>query len=73
VKFDANASSEIKSTHSPLRRISLPAGQFHRRRRFISPERVDLTEKGLSFESPFSVYGLQKDIFGSFVYDFELS
>jgi hypothetical protein len=55
VKFDAIASSEIKSTHSlltanftRLRRISHCVAIFH------PPARVDLAEKGLSFESPFS-------------------
>ena len=37
VKSNADAFGEMKSTHPPSRRISLPAGQFHRRRRFHPP------------------------------------
>ena len=48
MKFDAIASSEIKSTHSPLRRISSNGVGFHRRRRFRPPARVDLVEKPTS-------------------------
>ena len=39
VKFDADASSEIKSTHSPARRISHCEAIFH------PPVRADLAEK----------------------------
>ena len=39
------ASDEIKSTHSPSRRISPNEVGFHRSRRFHSPARVDLVEK----------------------------
>ncbi len=39
MKFDAIASSEIKSTHSPSRRISHCKAIFH------PPARVDLVEK----------------------------
>ena len=39
------ASDEIKSTHSPSRRISPNEVGFHRRRRFHPPARVDLVEK----------------------------
>jgi len=45
VKFDAYASSEIKSTHPPSRRISPNEVGFHRSRRFHPPARVDLVEK----------------------------
>ena len=45
VKYFANAKCEMKSTHPPSRRISLPEGQFHRRRRFHPPARVDFVEK----------------------------
>ena len=38
------ASDEIKSTHSPSRRISSNEVGFHRRRRFHPPARVDLVE-----------------------------
>ena len=38
------ASDEIKSTHSPSRRISPNEVGFHRRRRFHPPARVDLVE-----------------------------
>ena len=48
MKFDAIASSEIKSTHSPSRRISSNEVGFHRRRRFYPPTRVDLVEKPTS-------------------------
>ena len=41
------ASDEIKSTHSPPRRISSNEVGFHRRRRFHPPTRVDLVEKDL--------------------------
>ena len=43
------ASDEIKSTHSPSRRISSNEVGFHRRRRFHPPARVDLVEKDLVF------------------------
>jgi len=39
------ASDEIKSTHSPSRRISPNEVGFHRSRRFHPPARVDLVEK----------------------------
>ena len=39
------ASDEIKSTHSPSRRISPNEVGFHRGRRFHPPARVDLVEK----------------------------
>ena len=39
------ASDEIKSTHSPSRRISSNEVGFHCRRRFHPPARVDLVEK----------------------------
>ena len=39
------ASDEIKSTHSPSRRISSNEVGFHRSRRFHPPARVDLVEK----------------------------
>jgi len=39
------ASDEIKSTHSPSRRISPNEVGFHRRRRFHPPARVDLVKK----------------------------
>ena len=42
------ASDEIKSTHSPSRRISSNEVGFHRRRRFHPPARVDLVEKPTS-------------------------
>ena len=46
MKFDAIASSEIKSTHSPSRRISHAAGVFHIAKAiFHPPARVDLVEK----------------------------
>ena len=38
------ASDEIKSTHSPSRRISSKEVGFHCRRRFHQPARVDLVE-----------------------------
>ena len=38
------ASDEIKSTHSPLRRISSNEVGFHCRRRFHPPARMDLVE-----------------------------
>ena len=38
------ASDEIKSTHSPSRRISSNEVGFHCRRRFHPPARVDLVE-----------------------------
>jgi len=38
------ASDEIKSTHSPSRRISPNEVGFHRSRRFHPPARVDLVE-----------------------------
>ena len=38
------ASDEIKSTHSPSRRISSNEVGFHRRIRFHPPARVDLVE-----------------------------
>jgi len=38
------ASDEMKSTHSPSRRISSYEVGFHRRRRFHPPARVDLVE-----------------------------
>lgn len=43
------ASDEIKSTHSPSRRISSNEVGFHCRRRFHPPVRVDLVEKDLVF------------------------
>ena len=39
------ASDEIKSTHSPSRRISPNEVGFHRCKRFHPPARVDLVEK----------------------------
>ena len=39
------ASDEMKSTHSPSRRISPNEVGFHRSRRFHPPARVDLVEK----------------------------
>ena len=42
------ASDEIKSTHSPLRRISHNEVGFHRSRRFHPPVRVDLVVKPTS-------------------------
>ena len=42
------SSDEIKSTHSPSRRISSNEVGFHRRRRFRLPVRVDLVEKPTS-------------------------
>ncbi len=51
------ASDEIKSTNPPPRRISSNAVGFHHEV-IYSTRRVDLAEK---------------DIFGSFAYDFELS
>ena len=48
VKSFAFAHGEIKSTHPPSRRISLPAGQFHHE--VISPTRmVDLVENSTCF------------------------
>ena len=41
-------SDEIKSTHSPSRRISPNEVGFHRNRRFHPPARVDLVEKPTS-------------------------
>jgi len=38
------ASDEMKSTHSPSRRISSNEVGFHRQRRFHPPARVDLVE-----------------------------
>ena len=49
------ASDEIKSTHSPSRRISSNEVGFHRRRRFHPPARVDLVENTTSFEVVFSI------------------
>ncbi len=42
------ASDEIKSTHSPSRRISSNEVGFHCRRQFHPPVRVDLVEKPTS-------------------------
>ncbi len=44
VKSKTKVFGEIKSTHSPSRRISLHTVEFHRRRRFHPPVRVDLVE-----------------------------
>ena len=41
VKSNAYAFGEMKSTHPPSRRISLPAGQFHRRMRYHPPVNVN--------------------------------
>ena len=68
------ASDEIKSTHSPSRRISSNEVGFHRRRRFHPPARVDLVEKDLVFrQGLFLCKGYKKDIFAGFAYEFEPS
>ncbi len=53
-EIEACVFDEMKSTHSPSRRISSSAGGFHRRSRFHPPERVDfvalLRSKACAFE-----------------------
>ncbi len=51
------ASDEIKSTHSPSRRISPNEVGFHRSRRFHPPVRVDLVEKSTDKVDAFFWYG----------------
>ena len=53
---------EIKSTHRRSDFIR-PKGGFHRRRRFIPPDRVDLAEKAeiVSQSQPFLAYTTQFD------------
>ena len=60
MKFDAIASSEIKSTHSPSRRISPNEVGFHRCRRFHPPARVDLVEKSTDKVDAFFLAGVER-------------
>ena len=53
------ASDEIKSTHSPSRRISPNEVGFHRSRRFHPPARVDLVEKSTDKVDAFFWSGLR--------------
>ena len=58
MKFDAIASSEIKSTHSPSRRISHAAGVFNIAKAiFHPPARVDLVEKSTDKVDAFFWWG----------------
>ena len=59
------ASDEIKSTHSPSRRISPNEVGFHRSRRFHPPARVDLVEKSTDKVDAFFCLWATKKIFSA--------
>ena len=61
------ASDEIKSTHSPSRRISPNEVGFHRSRRFHPPARVDLVEKSTDKVDAFFCLWATKKMFLPFL------